>query len=133
LSASDWTAILESSDELASLYAHPPSLTNCGLTYLHIDERGGSLTMGFETAELPSHPPAEWAARPYNTIEFYLHCTDVTELHIRGWDSTARRGVTLALRTGGGVRVAIDEPGTRLSCTAARVAVTRVRSYLADR
>jgi hypothetical protein len=75
---SDWTGIVGGTEALTDAYITPPNLNECKLHYAQIDERETSVTLGFETSVLPSKPPAEWAGREYNTVEFYLKFTDVT-------------------------------------------------------
>ncbi|MFD8644051.1 Imm50 family immunity protein [Streptomyces zaomyceticus] len=135
MDASDWTALVDSAEAVTDLYASPPSLNGggCELFYVQIDERGTSVTLGFDTSVLPSRPPAAWADKEYNTLEFHLMFTGVEGLRIAGWDSSARHAtVGLRRRSGDtGLVVALEGPASFLGFTALTSRVTRVRPYLA--
>jgi hypothetical protein len=133
LNGSDWASAFGDATALTDLYDAIPPLSTCDLLTLLVDERGDSVTIGFETAELPTRPPAEWDGAPYNTVEFALRFTDITDLRISGWDAGARHGITVGLHQDGRIRVRVDRPGTRLSFTASTATVARPRAYLAAR
>ncbi|MEV8586766.1 Imm50 family immunity protein [Streptomyces sp. NPDC051180] len=135
MDASDWTSLVESAKGITDLYATPPSLNGgaCELFYVHIDERGTSVTLGFETSAMPSYPPAAWTAKEYNTLEFHVKFTGVKGLRIAGWDSSARHATVGLSRVEGdaGLVVSLEGPGSFLGFTASASSVTRVRPYLA--
>ncbi|MER5201668.1 Imm50 family immunity protein [Streptomyces sp. NPDC002825] len=132
MDAFDWTSIVRSTEETKSLYATPPDLSNeCDLFHVQIDERGTSVTLGFETSVLPSNPPITWTAGEYNTLEFYIRFTGVKGLQIAGWDSSARdAAVTLSPCGDAGVQVAVEGLGSHLVFTASTALLTRARAYL---
>ncbi|MFC8953983.1 Imm50 family immunity protein [Streptomyces sp. NPDC057101] len=134
MTTSDWTSIINSTEEITSIYATPPNLRECALYYVQIDERCTSVTLAFETSSLPSNPPRSWAEREYNTVEFYVKFTGVERLRITGWDFTARDAeVTLTSLGNEGVRVSVDAPGSHLAFTASSSFVTRTRPFLSSR
>jgi hypothetical protein len=133
MGGSDWTTIVESTEEITSAYATPPNLNECALYYVQIDERGTSVTLAFETSILPSNPPLAWADREYNTVEFYLKFIGVKELQITGWDFTARDAAVTFTSFDEGVRVSVDAAASHLTFTAAMSLLTRARPYLASR
>ncbi|MFD3676147.1 Imm50 family immunity protein [Streptomyces sp. NPDC058613] len=116
--------------ELRALYGTEPlpSLDTCDFFHVHVDERGSSVTFGFETARLPPHPEPEWAAEPYNTLCFWVEFTGVTGLRMAGIVADAERSVRI---TGGApdrldVTVAGDRREISFSAEASRVTHTRV-------
>ncbi|MGW1510512.1 Imm50 family immunity protein [Streptomyces sp. NPDC002394] len=132
MDASEWTAIVGSTDEIKDLYATPPNLgSECDLFYAHIDERGASVTLGFETSVAPSNPPAAWTGEKYNTLEFYLRFTGVKGLRSIGWDSGVRHAeITLSRCEGEGVRVSVEGVRSYLDFTASHSHLARTRPYL---
>ncbi|WP_435975125.1 Imm50 family immunity protein [Streptomyces sp. Qhu_M48] len=130
---SDWTAIINSAEEITSVYATPPNLNECALYYVQIDERSTSVTLAFETSILPSNPPLSWADREYNTVEFYLKFAGVKELQITGWDFTARDAAVTFTSFGEGIRVSVGATGSHLAFTADMSLLTRTRPYLSSR
>ncbi|WP_279634631.1 Imm50 family immunity protein [Streptomyces bobili] len=132
MSGSDWASILTDSRFLGGLYAGcPPTLEQCELFYVHLDERGDSATLGFETRLLPSAPRPEWREKPYNRLEFYLLLGGLTGFVVDGWgpaeaagfDITAVSDKEIAVRLGSG------QGGMRFRASSIRL--TRTRVYLA--
>ncbi|WP_314253542.1 Imm50 family immunity protein [Streptomyces kutzneri] len=118
--------------ELAALYATPPDLSSCPLYYVHVDERGTSVTLGFETPQLPDHPKPEWEEKQYNTLRFFVTFTGADELRITGIaaehpdrrDRTVRVIVTDAGRQQ--VSVTSDNRSIVFSAAASEVVHSRV-------
>jgi hypothetical protein len=127
---SEWTAILRSAEILRDAYPAPPDPSDCTLQYFQIDERGASVTVGLETLQLPSHPPADWEGKRYNTVEFYLRFTNVKRLRVVGWDFTIRDAEVSVSRSDEGIQVALASEGSRIHFTADQCLVPRMRSYL---
>ncbi|WP_053645295.1 MULTISPECIES: Imm50 family immunity protein [unclassified Streptomyces] len=131
MSASDWTAVVGSTEEVTDAYATPPDLDACRLYYVQIDEREASVTLMFETTALPERPPPAWADRAYDTVEFYLTFTGVRGLRVSGWEFSARdAGVALNTGEGTDVRVTVEAEGSYLDFTASGSSLARFRSYL---
>ncbi|MFE5615370.1 Imm50 family immunity protein [Streptomyces sp. NPDC056524] len=128
---SDWTSIIESAREVAGTYATPPSLNECALSYVQIDERGTSVTMGFETSVLPSSPPPAWVHLNYNVVELYVKFARVKELRITGWDSSVREAsVNLSSRDDGSLRVSVETEGAHLDFIGSAPLLTRAHPFL---
>ncbi|WP_051715257.1 Imm50 family immunity protein [Streptomyces bikiniensis] len=133
MSASDWTAVVGATDEVAHAYTTPPDLDACRLSYAQIDERDASVTLMFETTALPERPPPAWADRAYDTVEIYLRFTGVRGLRVKGWQLGARdAGLALSPREGTDVRVTVEAEGSYLDFTASGSTVARFRSYLSS-
>ncbi|MFF9866436.1 Imm50 family immunity protein [Streptomyces sp. NPDC013953] len=131
---SDWTEIVGGTEAVTDAYITPPNLNECRLYYAQIDEREASVTLGFETSALPSNPPAEWTGREYNTVEFYLKFTDVSNLRVKGWTFSARDAhVALSVIGDERVSVTVEAEGSHLGFSASTSSLARVRSYLAAR
>nr|WSW47856.1 immunity 50 family protein [Streptomyces sp. NBC_01001] len=116
--------------ELRDLYgaAPVPDLDTCHFFHVHIDERGTSVTFGFETPQLPEHPKPEWTASAYNTLRFWVEFTGVTDLRVSGILAEAERAVRI---TGGvpdhlEVSVTSETRSIAFSASASRVTYTRV-------
>ncbi|MFJ9577651.1 Imm50 family immunity protein [Streptomyces sp. NPDC101191] len=132
MSASEWTSLVDPEGTLSGLFgATNLPLASCELFYLQIDERERSVTIGFETPNLPPHPPASWGERPYNMFEFYLEFTDVSGLSISGWAASARAGIAFEAHGSRSVRVSIRHADTHLHFTATGSSVSRLHPYLA--
>jgi hypothetical protein len=127
---SDWTAILGSAEILMDAYPSPPDPSECTLQYFQIDERGASVTLGFETRHLPSQPPADWADKRYNTVEFYLQFTNVKKLRVAGWDFTVRDAEVSVSRSDEGIQASLASEGSHIQFVAGQCLVPRMRSYL---
>ncbi len=120
--------------ELAALYATPPDLSTCPLYHVHVDERDTSVTLGFETPQLPDHPRPEWEEKQYNTLCFFVVFTGVDELRATGIaaEHPDRRDRTVRVtRTDTGrQRVSVTSDNRTLAFSAAASAVTLTRVYL---
>ncbi|MFI8963364.1 Imm50 family immunity protein [Streptomyces sp. NPDC053493] len=132
MNASDWTSLVDPENVLSRLYDTPPALDDCVLLCVQIDERGCSVTMGFETFRVPTTPPAAWD-RPYNTLEFSIGFTGVEGLSISGWNSAVREGVRFSAHGSESVRVSLHHVDSRLAFTATGASVTRLHPYLAGK
>lgn len=132
MSVSDWVSLLGGFRFLGELYPDvPPAPEQCELFYVHIDERGDSVTLGFETGRLPSHPPPEWSEKPYNRLEFHLLFCGVTEIAVAGWTAAEAEsfGISAVSEKEIAVRLGRDQAGMRFRAASVRLANTRV--YLA--
>ncbi|MGW8487027.1 Imm50 family immunity protein [Streptomyces sp. NPDC055886] len=120
--------------ELASLYETPPDLSSCPLYYVHVDERGTSVTLGFETSRLPDRPRAEWEGERYNMVRFFVVFTGVEELRIAGiaaeHPDTHDRTVGVVVTDTGRQQVSVTSESRSICFSAATSAVPRSRVYL---
>ncbi|MET9929595.1 MULTISPECIES: Imm50 family immunity protein [unclassified Streptomyces] len=131
MNESDWTGIVGSTEEVTDTYTTPPDLNECRLQYAQIDERDMSITLMFETTELPDKPPLAWADREYNTVEMYLRFTGVKGLRVNGWEAgVCNAEVTLTPQGEKGVRVSLEAADSQLFFEASASSVTRTRAYL---
>ncbi|MEV7558059.1 Imm50 family immunity protein [Streptomyces sp. NPDC089795] len=119
--------------ELQALYgASPvPDLDTCDFFYIHIDERETSVTLGFETQQLPPHPEPEWSQKAYNTLRFWIEFTGVTELRVAGLLAEAERAVRIT-QDGSptSLRVSVESERRSISFTATSARVSHTRVYL---
>ncbi|WP_442816430.1 Imm50 family immunity protein [Streptomyces sp. NBC_01304] len=130
MAESNWVDLLDSPGDLANLYGLPPSLDSADLFYVHIDERGRSVTLGFDTRELPSPLPPDWASKGLNSIEFYLTFNDVAGLLVRGWEAPGVKMVSLMPSGGWGIVVSATSEGSRMEFSASSATVSGLRAYL---
>ncbi|MFJ2822334.1 Imm50 family immunity protein [Streptomyces toxytricini] len=116
--------------ELQALYGtHPvPDLNTCHSFHVHVDERDTSVTLGFETQQLPPHPKPEWTAKAYNTLCFWLEFTGVSDLRVHGILAEAERSVRIT--HGDTIRVAIHSNTRSMAFTATTARVSHTRVYL---
>jgi hypothetical protein len=112
----------------ASEWARVPG--HCELSYVHLDERGDSVTLGFSTRQLPPNPPASWRDTEYNTVEFYVVFSGVHDLRVRGWGPEQAREVEVTPDDAGRTRVQLGRQGAGIGFLAQDVTVTRCRAYL---
>jgi hypothetical protein len=132
MSASDWQRLLASPGYLGELYDVPPSPDSCDLFYVHIDERGDSITLGFDTRNFPSSPPVEWQEKGLNAFEFYLTFTDVEDLCVSGWGPPAVKNIELAPQGNGRIAATISSEGSSIAFHAEFLSLARKRAYLAQ-
>ncbi|WP_164764631.1 Imm50 family immunity protein [Streptomyces lydicus] len=91
MTASNWRRLLEDSGGIERFYEFGPELSSCNLIYLHMDERGQSLTMSLEADE-PFTLPREYEnPTGYNAIGFYLTFFGVRNLEFDGWRNYANK------------------------------------------
>ncbi|MFI1362553.1 Imm50 family immunity protein [Streptomyces griseochromogenes] len=129
----DWQRLLASPDCLGVLYGEdPPPPDACDLFSVHIDERGNSVTLGFDTRRLPVNPPAEWERKGLNAFEFHLVFTGVTGLRVTGWGAAEAKRVRVSFREGGGFDVVLGAEESGIVFGAAAVRPAGPRAYLAS-
>ncbi|MFK0258782.1 Imm50 family immunity protein [Streptomyces sp. NPDC090445] len=119
--------------ELQALYgaAPVPDLSTCHFFHTHIDERGTSVTFGFETGRLPPHPKPEWSGNAYNTLRFWIEFTGVTGLRVSGILADAERAVRITEDgTSDHLRVSVVSDRRAISFRAAAARVPHTRVYL---
>ncbi|MET8979202.1 Imm50 family immunity protein [Streptomyces sp. NPDC004539] len=132
MSASDWGEILASPDSLGRYYGDSvPAAGDCRLFYVHVDERGESVTVGFQTEVMPAYPADAWLGVEYNTLEFFLFFPGVEEFSVDGWGSVEAARFEVGVRPGGVVSVALGSEGAGIRFRAGSVALRKARVYLA--
>lgn len=129
--SADWAQIPGSVEPLGEMYgAASPPLESCGLDYVHIDERGDSVTLGFTTRSLPENPPAEWTAKEYNAVEICLVLDGVAGLRVNGWG--AREAGRVSVRENGrNLDIVLGDGEAGVSFQARGVRRARLRPFLA--
>ncbi|WP_328557851.1 Imm50 family immunity protein [Streptomyces sp. NBC_00358] len=130
--SADWSHLLASPEYLGGLYdGTPPPAGSCDPFYVHIDERGTSVTLGFDTRILPVNIPAEWHEQGFNAFEFHLVFEGVEKLRVTGWDAAAAGNIGMTAREGVfEVVLGSAESGIAFRASTARLA--RARAYLAS-
>ncbi|MFJ6053373.1 Imm50 family immunity protein [Streptomyces sp. NPDC092307] len=106
-----------------------PDLNTCHFFYIHIDERGTSVTFGFETQQLPPHPKPEWSEQAYNTFCFWIEFTGVTNLRVSGIRAEKERTVRIiGGDTADGLQASVnsDTRSIAFAATSSRVSHTSV-------
>ncbi|MGY1497914.1 Imm50 family immunity protein [Streptomyces sp. QTS52] len=130
--SADWSQLLASAEYLGELYdGAPPPASACDLFYVHIDEREGSVTLGFDTRVFPGNPPLEWREKDFNAFEFHLFFRGVTGLRVTGWGASEAQVIDLTVRDGGHFDVALGSEASGIAFRAAAVRLGRTRAYLA--
>ncbi|MEU5597312.1 hypothetical protein [Streptomyces sp. NPDC020298] len=89
-----------------------------GIFYVHIDERGDSVTLGFEKVE------------EVEGFEFHVVFTGVRGLTVAGWGAEEAKGVRVSVREGEGFDVVLGEPRSGITFRAAAVRLGKSRTYL---
>ncbi|MFI9100012.1 Imm50 family immunity protein [Streptomyces fildesensis] len=134
MSASDWPELLTDPGAVTDLFAAAPDLADCGLFYLHVDDREtGVVTLGFELDRLPDHPLPEWTEKGLNAFEMFLSFTGVSDLRIDGWTFAPKDVVALERDPDGGMRVRISGPGECVAFGARAAGLVKAKAYLASR
>ncbi|MFJ9740345.1 Imm50 family immunity protein [Streptomyces sp. NPDC101166] len=132
MSTPDWLDLLSSPQFLGELYTDaPPAPEQCELFYVHLDERGDSVTIAFATKILPSNPRPEWSEKPYNRLEFYFLFEDLAEFTVNGWSATEAKDFDISGTRREGVTVKAGREPAGISFRASSVGLAGVRVYLA--
>ncbi|WP_328454307.1 immunity 50 family protein [Streptomyces sp. NBC_00386] len=130
--SADWSRLLASPEYLGDLYDRtPPSAGSCDPFYVHIDERGTSVTLGFDTRILPVNSPAEWHEKGFNAFEFHLAFGGVEGLRVTGWNATAAGSIALTVHEEL-FEVALGSPGSGIAFRASTARLASTRAYLAS-
>ncbi|MEU6480699.1 Imm50 family immunity protein [Streptomyces sp. NPDC047017] len=120
-------------EELRALYGDsPPPFERCDLFYLHIDERGDSVTLGFETRTLPTHRPEKWTGKGFNAFEFFVVFSGVQGLRITGWGPSESRAADLTVHGGNLFEVCLGSDESGVTFRASAVRLGRTHAYLAS-
>ncbi|MHC3475514.1 Imm50 family immunity protein [Streptomyces sp. 7R007] len=117
--SADGTLLLRSPDQLGEPF------------YVHIDERGNSVTLGFLTRGLPRDAPAEWREKGFNAVESTFVCEGLAELRVTGWGAAEAKSVDVVVRDAG-VEVVLGSEESGISFRARTVRLARTRAYLAS-
>lgn len=133
MSASDWPELLTDPGTVTDLFTSAPDLAECGLFYLHIDERDAAVTLGFELDRLPDRPLPEWTEKGLNAFEMFLSFTGVSGLLVDGWTFAPKDAVLVRRNPDGGMRVDISGPGESVTFDARTAALVKAKAYLASR
>ncbi|MGY4989806.1 Imm50 family immunity protein [Streptomyces sp. G7(2002)] len=108
MTASNWRRLLEDSGGIERFYEFGPELSSCNLIYLHMDERGQSLTMCLEADEPFTPPREDGNPTVYNVVEFHLTFLGVKNLEFDGWQNYAnKRTEVLKYHPDGAIHVSI--------------------------
>src|SRR5688572_18188666 len=96
MSATEWVDLLVDPHGIRDAFTTPPDLEKCSLFYCHIDERGTSITLGFDTRLAPDTPLRGDGGTRVNAFEFFITFMAVTGLHISGWGGSMERSVRMS-------------------------------------
>ncbi|WP_406474636.1 Imm50 family immunity protein [Streptomyces sp. NBC_01615] len=131
--SADWLQLLASPGYLGGLYdGAPPSPDVCDLFYVHIDERGNSVTLGFDTRSFPVNPLEEWEGKGFNAFEFHLVFAEVEGLQVTGWGASEAKEIRLAIGDGDFFEVALGFEGSGIIFRASTARLAKTRAYLAS-
>ncbi|MFD5030142.1 Imm50 family immunity protein [Streptomyces sp. NPDC058405] len=133
MSASSWPTFLDDPQKIYSLYDGEPDLGSCDLFYFLADERGASITLGFETPHMPQHRRHEWESPESNSFEFYLVFIDVRGLATKGWNGPAHKDVAFTRDATGEILVEISSKGTSVSFQATSASLVKSRVSVVSR
>ncbi|MFD6340434.1 Imm50 family immunity protein [Streptomyces sp. NPDC060131] len=133
MSTSDWPSFLDNPQSIHSLYDQEPDLNSCDLFHFLMDERGASITLGFETPHMPQHRRHEWDSPRVNSFEFYLTFFDVQQLSIKGWNGPAEKDITFTHGPDGYILAKIESRETSVAFQAKSLSLTKSRVSLTSR
>ncbi len=127
MSASDWARLLDDPQSIRSLYDEEPDLDQCDLFHVLVDERGHSITLGFQTAHTPARIRPEWEGKAHNSFTFYLVFSWVEQLAVQGWAAPACKTVSIQRDPGEKLSVAITSDEASLLFRARSVVLSAAR------
>lgn len=128
--SADWRRLLAGPAFLGDLYEGlPPGIGDCDLFYCHIDERGNSVTLGFDTRVFPDKAPADWLEGNLNSFEFYVVFDEVWGVAVTGWGAAESRNLSLTA-TDDGLELRLGTAESGITFRARRAALSSKRPYL---
>ncbi|GHH76766.1 hypothetical protein GCM10018781_48640 [Kitasatospora indigofera] len=113
----------------AGLLSGLPAFEDLDLFHLLVDERGDSVTLGFEHAGLPPAPPRDRVDRGLNAVEFFLVLSGLTRLQIDGWDYRGPAEYTLSRTRSGHALLSMRGPGSNVEIEFAAARVEGLRAF----
>lgn len=133
MGTSSWGRFLDDPQSLYTLCDKEPDLDRSDLFHMLVDERGDSITLGFQTDRTPARIRPEWEGTPYNSFTFYLAFSGVQELVIQGWAAPACTTVSIRRDPDERLAVTIASEGTSVGFRAHTVSLTAARFGLVSR
>ncbi|MGW1562321.1 Imm50 family immunity protein [Streptomyces sp. NPDC002144] len=128
----DWSLLLASPGYLGELYGGtPPSPESCDPFYVHIDERGNSVTLGLHTKVFPVSAPTEWREKGFNAFEFYLVFEGVEGLRVSAWGPSQAGDIDLTIRDER-FDVVLGSAASGIAFRAGTARLARTHAYLAS-
>lgn len=131
-SEENWIGLLENPEFASRYFESAPTLSQCNLFSMQIDERGTELTLGVVLRCLPDNPLPEWVEKKFNAFEFSLIFANLQELDIDGWLYTPTQNVKIERTREGRIRAEIYGEGMSVCFTAGAVNMTGGRAYRAS-
>ncbi|MFC9329415.1 hypothetical protein [Kitasatospora sp. NPDC057015] len=130
MSGFDWTGLLTNPDELVGALGGPPAFEELDLFSLLADERGESVTLGFER---PGLPPATASGgideAPRHSVEFFVVLSGLTRADIDGWGYQGVDEYAFSRTGPGQCLLSMRGPGTRVELAFATARVEGLRTY----
>lgn len=127
MSASDWARFLDAPQSIRSLYDDEPDLDQCDLFHVLVDERGDSITLGFQTPHTPARIRPEWEGKVYNSFTFRLVFSWDEQLAVQGWAAPACKTVSIQRDPDEKLSVAITSQEASLRFRARSVVLSAAR------
>lgn len=106
----------QSNPELPALCTHDV-LSTSDLFYVHFDERGCSVTLGFSRVH------------GSQGVEFFLRFHGVRDVHVRGWGAPGQKDVHVERATDGTVQVSASSDGSSLRFRATDATLSKRRNF----
>ncbi|MFE6063534.1 Imm50 family immunity protein [Streptomyces sp. NPDC056431] len=132
MSTCEWADLLVDPRGIRDVFTTPPDLDECSLFYCHIDERGTSITLGFDIPLAPDALFHEDGDTKANAFEFFITFMSVTGLQISGWGGSVRRSVRMSRsQQDGDITLSVESPTERIAFQAQEAKISRARAYLA--
>jgi len=93
---SNWTDILLNPEKIKHLFRdESTSLDAINLYEVVLHTDGACVTLRFDLASFPQHPPPKWTAQGYNRVQVQLSLIGVASLSIQGWQPTCQMDLSL--------------------------------------
>ncbi|MFJ7410462.1 Imm50 family immunity protein [Streptomyces sp. NPDC098077] len=127
MSASDWARFLDDPQSIRSLYDDEPDLDQCDLFHVLVDERGDSITLGFQTPHTPARIRPEWEGKVYDSFTFHLVFSWDEQLAVQGWAAPACKTVSIQRDPDEKLSVAITSQEASLRFRARSVVLSAAR------
>lgn len=133
MNACSWLELLDNPQIIQDLYDVEPDLSSSELFHVLVDERGNSITLGFQTDQTPARHGLDRDPGDFNSFEFYLTFFDVQGFTVKGWGAPAEKEITYSRSATGNLSVKIVSVGTLLEFQARAASVANVRVGLVSR
>jgi hypothetical protein len=119
-----WTAFLENSEAISSIFDQEPSLQGVRLMKVQLSEDGPTVDLKVVLPDFPAHPPKRWLPLIANTTILELQLMGAVQLSIAGWTTNNLVDIKFDRSPNGQLKITLRGDGidAEVVCLGVRVA-----------